>query len=59
MIKYKLINNKIIKIINNKKNITIINNITSFTTNIYYKSIIKITITIKINTNIQTKTIYI
>ncbi|NDQ08380.1 competence protein ComGF, partial [Staphylococcus aureus] len=26
--------------------------------NIYYKSIIKITITVKVGTNVQTKTIY-
>ncbi|HBE8112949.1 TPA: competence protein ComGF, partial [Staphylococcus aureus] len=27
--------------------------------NIYYKSIIKITITVKVGTNVQTKTIYV
>ncbi|HCD2284400.1 TPA: competence protein ComGF, partial [Staphylococcus aureus] len=27
--------------------------------NIYYKSIIKITITVKVGTNLQTKTIYV
>ncbi len=41
-------------------NITMINNVTAFTANIYlYKSIIKITITVKVGTNVQTKTIYV
>lgn len=47
MIEYKLINNKIIKVVNDRGNITMINNVTAFTANIYYKSIIKITITVK------------
>ncbi|MDG6740371.1 competence type IV pilus minor pilin ComGF [Staphylococcus aureus] len=59
MIEYKLINNKIIKVVNDRGNITMINNVTSFTANIYYKSIIKITITVKVGTNVQTKTIYV
>lgn len=58
MIEYKLINNKIIKVVNDRGNITMINNVTAFTANIYYKSIIKITITVKVGTNLQTKTIY-
>lgn len=58
MIEYKLINNKIIKVINDRGNITMLNNVTAFTANIYYKSIIKITITVKVGTNVQTKTIY-
>ncbi|ELL5539427.1 prepilin-type N-terminal cleavage/methylation domain-containing protein [Staphylococcus aureus] len=37
----------------------LINNVTAFTANIYYKSIIKITITVKVGTNVQTKTIYV
>lgn len=59
MIEYKLINNKIIKVVNDRGNITMINNVTAFTANIYYKSIIKITITVKVGTNVQTKTIYV
>lgn len=59
MIEYKLINNKIIKVVNDRGNITMINNVTAFTANIYYKSIIKITITVKVGTNLQTKTIYV
>lgn len=59
MIEYKLINNKIIKVVNDRGNITLINNVTAFTANIYYKSIIKITITVKVGTNLQTKTIYV
>ncbi len=58
MIEYKLINNKIIKVVNDRGNITMLNNVTAFTANIYYKSIIKITITVKVGTNVQTKTIY-
>ncbi len=32
-----------------------INNVTAFTANIYYKSIIKITITVKVGTNVRAK----
>ncbi len=35
MIQYKLINNKIIKVVNDRGNITMINNVTAFTAMMY------------------------
>lgn len=52
MIEYKLINNKIIKVVNDRGNIIMINNVILFIVNIYYKFIIKIMIIVKVGINV-------